>query len=552
MERRIRVLCVLVAGALLVSACGGDDGDDGGGAASGDDADAATGGTGDDDQADAADEPCIAERAGGELTVGQLAPAPSLDTYNGAAGNISSGYEVLPIYGMLMRYDEEADEFVPDVAESLEPNDDNTVWTLHLRPEVTFGNGDPLDADAMVAHLDRHLAGESVSRLREPGSIIASYEKVDEQTVQFNLAAPYGRFPQILTFGLGMVQNARVIQERGDEAFQTDATGAGVGPYELESYDPAGETVLRAKDDWWGGPVCIDRLRIIFIPGVRSTWEAMQNGEVDFMAYNRDPETEAEIRDEADNYRQGLNHGAGLLFINQGVGGYDGPMTDPRVRQALAYAIDAEAVVDRAFAGGAVAQTGLISPESERLEATDGLTYDPDRARELLDEIKAETGWDGSFEALCAETPQANLESCLTIEGMHEAVGFRVNLETVTVTQIIQRVYQERDFEFVHFGVINPELQLWSSYRQFYSDNPLNAIGYANPEADTALDALREAETPEEMSAAFGDLQEVWNEDVPAIPVFATRDGVAYRDGINGIEWHNTYNPVFDHAWLEQ
>jgi peptide/nickel transport system substrate-binding protein len=320
----------------------------------------------------------------------------------------------------------------------------------------------------------------------------------------------------------------------------------------LESYDPAGETVLRAKDDWWGGPVCIERLRIVFIPGVRSTWEAMQNGEVDFMAYNRDPETEAEIRDEADNYRQGLNHGAGLLFINQGVGGYDGPMTDPRVRQALAYAIDPQAVVDRAFAGGAVAQNGLIAPEAERLEPTEGLAYDPDRARGLLDEVKAETGWDGSFEALCAETPQANLESCLTIEGMHEAVGFQVNLETVTVTQIIQRVYQERDFEFVHFGVINPELQLWSSYRQFYSDNPLNAIAYANPEADAALDELREAESAEEMSAAFEHLQEVWNEDMPAIPMFATRDGVAYRDGINGIEWHNTYNPVFDHAWLEQ
>jgi peptide/nickel transport system substrate-binding protein len=545
MGRVTRAIWALAACTLLAAGCGGDDGE--AGSAGGAD------GTGDAaDEGAGADEPCSADRAGGELAVGQLAPAPSLDTYNGASGNIQSGYEVLPLYGMLMRYDEEADEFVPDVAESLEPNDDNTVWTLHLRPEVTFGNGDPLDADAMVAHLDRHLGPESLSRLREQGAVIAGYEKVDEWTVQFTLTGPYGRFPVVLTTGLGMVQNTRVIEARGDEAFQSDATGAGVGPFELESYDATGETVLRAKEDWWGGPVCIETLRIVFIPGVRSTWEAMQNGEVDLMVYNRDPETEAEIRDEADNYREGLNHGAGLLFMNQGVGGYDGPLTDPRVRQALAYSIDTEAVVDRAFAGGAVAQTGLISSEAERLEPTEGLEYDPDRARDLLDEVKEETGWDGSFTALCGETPQANLESCLTIQGMHEAVGFEVELETVTVTEIIQRVYQERNFELVHFGVINPELMLWSSYRQFYSDNPLNAIGYANPAADAALDDLREAEAPDDMSAAFADLQEVWNEDVPAIPVFATRDGVAYRDGINGIEWHNTYTPVFDHAWLAQ
>jgi peptide/nickel transport system substrate-binding protein len=135
---------------------------------------------------------------------------------------------------------------------------------------------------------------------------------------------------------------------------------------------------------------------------------------------------------------------------------------------------------------------------------------------------------------------------------MLEAVGFEIDLQQVTVTQIINSVYLEQNFELVPcFGVINPELLLYGSYRQFDSRNPANPVGYKNPALDAALDDLRAARTVEDYQAALEEMQEIWNTDVPTVPLFATRDGTAWRDGIRGVQWHNSFNPLLDRAWLE-
>ena len=82
-------------------------------------------------------------------------------------------------------------------------------------------------------------------------------EVVDPLTVKFTLTAPYPDFPHVLATDVGMITNPRVVAAKGPDGFANDPTGGGVGPYEFEKYAPGEEIVLKAKSDYWGGPVCI-------------------------------------------------------------------------------------------------------------------------------------------------------------------------------------------------------------------------------------------------------------------------------------------------------
>src|SRR5690606_33417051 len=147
-----------------------------------------------------------------------------------------TGSEGIPFYSMLAYYDVANQEAVPLLAESIEPNDDASEWTITLREGAEFGNGDPLDAAALVAHFDRHLGPESTSRVRANAiQVMQSWAATDDRTVTVTLNYSYPRFPTLLSAEIGMVQNVALIEERG-ESFGSNPAGAGAGPYEIVEY----------------------------------------------------------------------------------------------------------------------------------------------------------------------------------------------------------------------------------------------------------------------------------------------------------------------------
>ena len=152
MRRWPRFAALLVVLGLLAAACGDDD--DGGAAG---EAEAPS------DEAEesevtatpAEDEVCTEERQGGELTMGVQLMAIGLDPTVALGTGVAGATEITAIYDTLMRYNPDTGEIDPHVAESLEPNDDFTQWTLTLPEGITFGNGDPLTAEAVQFSVDR-------------------------------------------------------------------------------------------------------------------------------------------------------------------------------------------------------------------------------------------------------------------------------------------------------------------------------------------------------------------------------------------------------------
>jgi peptide/nickel transport system substrate-binding protein len=527
---------VLVALALLagLTACGDDDGD---AAASG-----GSSGSG----AASEDDVCTEDRVGGDLTVGQSAGITGFDPTVTTGTRDSGGTELTALYDTLMRVDPTTAEVVPHLADSLEPSNDLSEWTLTLRDGVEFGNGDPLTADAVVASIQR-FDGATVAAANF-AALISDMEVVDERTVVFHLDGPWGDFPYFLAMGGGMIVNTAVIDDVGAEQFNLDPpVGAGVGPFELERYAPDEEVVMRAKDDYWGGPVCIETLRFITPGDDDARYEALQLGEIDVTVL-AEPRTVEQAQD-VDGLPGITGYGnANQLMINVRPGR---PGEDLRVRQAIAAAIDIDTINERAYEGTATASGSVVHPDTPLFtEGMGGPDYDPDRARQLVDEARAR-GWDGSLGLLSIDSPSSS-EVSLTVEGMLEAVGMDVTVESVPTTELIERVITDQNFDVTAWSLdVLPEAPWTGVDRNLRSDSPTNRTGYADPDFDAALADLREASTVEARRDAIAEVQEVWNETVPGVVLNHDEEFLTWADNVHGVRLTREGVVMLDDAYVE-
>jgi peptide/nickel transport system substrate-binding protein len=533
-----KAVATFVAIAMMAAACGGDgDGEASGGTAG----DGGDGGAGTE---------CTEERVGGSITVGAFSEPIGLDPVAASGGGVQGGIEMAALYDTLMRYDPESGEYEPHLAESLEANDDLSEWTLTLPDGITFSNGDALDADVVKASVERHASEDNATPSRnDVVSNIAEITVVDPLTVQFTLNHTWAGFPFLLTSKVGMITNPTAVAAAGDGFSAQPPPEAGVGPYEMVRFAPGEEIVMRAKADYWDGPVCIEELRFVVVPGADATYDAFQTGELQAM-FLYEPRTIAQAHEDGVAGHSGFMNLGGMMLVNIGAGDTEPPTADVRVRQAMAAAVDPEVINDRVYDGTGLATNAIVSDESRYEPGVDGPEIDPELAADLVDEVKADTDWDGSVRLLCRADPDSQ-ETCITVKGMMDAVGFDVTLETAaTVGDNIRRVIMEQDFDIANWSVSVHEEGPWRGLSQFYSDAPNNRNGYASPEMDEALDALRSAASLDEENAALADVQEVWNETIPSVN-FATREEfIGWSDDVAGIQPTADAVVFFDDAYL--
>jgi peptide/nickel transport system substrate-binding protein len=240
-----------------------------------------------------------------------------------------------------------------------------------------------------------------------------------------------------------------------------------------------------------------------------------------------------------------------LLLMNAGIGGSTAPTTDLRVRQGIAYALDLETINDRAE-GGEGLPTSLLAHESMAIApGVEELPFDPDRARELLDDVKAETGWDGSIRLLGGDTPVAQ-ETTIVIEALLEAVGLQVQPENLPTEVVNERVIFQPNYDLALFSMSLFEESPMARLNQWFTDSPRSRNGYSDPAMDEALTQVQRAVTREEKQEAMTAVQEVWNETIPSAVLFAREDFIAYKDEVKGLRFSRDSTPVFHTAYIGQ
>jgi len=526
---------------LLAAACGDDDdGESRGTTTTG--GQTATSGSG---TSAPADEGCTPDREGGEVTMSAFLLTRSMDPVVSFGTASTGAIELAAMYDTLMRWNAEEARFEPRLAESLEPNADFTEWTLTLRPDVTFGNGDPFTTAAVKASIERHIDPANQSTSRVDASAIEQMELIDDRHMVFHLREPWGTFPFLLSDNTGLITNPDVVEAMGKEAFGLSPVGAGAGPYELVRFSPTEEILFEARDDYWGGLVCIKRLRFIDIPLEDSTYDALKLGEIDIM-WSQDPVTVAKAKDEGFGVFEELSHTGGFIMINNGIRNTTPDTRDVRVRQAIAHAIDAEEINRRLYDGKGLPSTSIIHESSPFWPGVEGPRFDPDEARRLVAEAKA-AGWDGTLSLVCSNT---NPDIPVTIEGMLEAVGMDVDLQLVPTNEMVQRVNVEGSYEANCSGGATFDaspvvgLNRWYGPQNFFT-------GFNDPEFNQGLTQLRQAASVEDSREALGVLQEVWNEKVPSVIYSAVPWTRIWNPRVKGLTFNALGGMYFSDAYVE-
>lgn len=399
----------------------------------------------------------------------------------------------------LVRINPDNGEVVPALATSWEFVDDTTL-EVKLREGVTFQNGEPFNADAVKFSFDRavdpDLALTVASRLRTLEDVAV----VDDSTVRITTTDPDALLVRRLAL-VNMVPPA-YLQEVGDDAFALSPIGTGA--FRLVRNIPQQEVVFEAWPESWRGAPNLDRLVFKPIPDASARVSALIAGDVD-MIYGIAPDEATRIEDagmQVMSTAKGHVYEIQMKWVN-----CDCPLEDPRVRQALNYAIDKEALVDGLF-GGLVE----IAPGQHFFEFTNGYNpdveaypYDPERARELLAEAGYADGFTMNFETTDGRAP---LDKAVaeTVAAYLADVGVTAELEIIDTEQYLARFHDPtlrsplRQGFWAHVPILDADLVLtWfqcSQEREFHCDPEFDEVYQASlteVDPDARLELLHQA-----------------------------------------------------------
>lgn len=367
------------------------------------------------------------------ITLAMPLEPPHLDPTAGAAAAID---EVVyaNIFEGLTRIDS-AGAVQPALAESWEVSDDGLTYTFTLRSGVRFHDGTAFDSGDVKFSLDRAMAEDSTNAQKGLFESIASVETPDAETVVITLKQPAGN----LLFNLGWGDAVIVAPE---SVANNKTNPVGTGPFAFERWVKGDRVEMVRNGNYWGTPAKLARATIKIIPDPAAATAAMLAGDIDAYANFPAPETLAQF--EADPRFKvviGSTEGETILAINNA----RGPLSDLRVRQALAHAVDRQAVIDGAMFGyGTPIGTHFAPHHPAYVDLTGSYPYDPDKAKALL----AEAGYgDGLSLSLKLPPPSYARRGGEIIAAQLAAVGVATEISQVEWAQWLEQVFKGTDYD---------------------------------------------------------------------------------------------------------
>lgn len=477
---------------------------------------------------------------GGTLSYAVYSLPSSLDPSRTQPAGTTGGTEMAGIYDLLIRYDSATNEFVPNLAKSMDESENHLKWTMKLRDGVTFSDGSALDADAVVASIERFNTNNGGNSQIYTANVDKT-EATAPDTVEFTLKQPWTAFPAMLALGHGMVTAPSADGPDGE------FTPIGAGAFTLKTFTPPETIELTAREDYWDGSPHLDDIKIVSIKGEQAKIDTMQTGGVDMM-YLRNAETVNAGKSQFPGFIDPVSV-AMVVHINQREGR---PGSDVRVRQSIGYALDPALVDERARGGEGMPGSVIFQDWSQWHSDVPGISPDPDKARELLEEAKAD-GFDGKATYVAIAEPDSQAVAT-AIQAQLNSVGFDIAIDTVpSVTDMVKRNYIDNDFD-LSFGAYSlldaaPEIRLFSSMD---STSTNNIVGIDSPEMNAALANMQSAPTHDDKVQAMADLQTLINEQVPFANLGAGEGFIGWQDSVYGVDPSLDGILLLNKAWIKR
>jgi len=440
------------------------------------------------------------------------------------------------IFDALVDIDGDTLEVIPDLAESWEISDDGLTYTYYLRDDVTFHDGEPFTCRDVEFTYEMILDEELNSPRRANLADILTPEQItclDDYTLEFQLSsvlvsfecceAIYGILPYHL---LGEM----TAEELNVAEFNTNPIGT--GPFIFQEWVKDDHLLHVANENHWAGRPCIDQYVYKIVEDWTAMFAQLQTGEADYGAIEAAMWDACEADEtlncwEADQF--------GFTFYLYQLDPEITPLfQDVRVRQALLYALDREAIVEATVFGHAMVANSAVPPISWAFNPDNEpvYPYDVEKAEALLDEAEViDRDGDGVRE-LADGTPMSftlftnagNTEREAAIAAMQEfwrKIGVEAKLQAEEWGAFLSRLTETFDFEVLLVGFswdIDPDQKaMW--HTDSYPDS-FNMNKYSNPELDEILDAALETPDVEKRKEHYFEMQRILAEELPNVILY--------------------------------
>jgi peptide/nickel transport system substrate-binding protein len=461
-----------------------------------------------------------ASTASGTLTIAQGADITTTDPFQIQAirGMHTSMYDQLVVRDANFK-------IVPWLATSWE-NPDDTTWVFKLRQGVKFHNGEPFNAATVKWSFERFVAPETQNIYASFLQPVTDVEPVDDYTVRVRTKDPFPALIENLAYGVYMGP-PDTMRQQGAEFFKNPV---GTGPFRFVSWSPGEQLVVEATDSHFGGNPKIKR--IVWKPVTETSTRVAQlrTGESDLIT-GVSPTQLSDLEGQSGIAVSKIPSQSFLVLImNSG----RPPFNDVRVRQAMNYAIDKQAIIRTLLGGNGTVLPAPAGPAHEGFDQQLGVTYnfDPEKAKSLLSEAGLGSGF-----SITLDTPEGRyLQDKAIAEavgGMLTKVGVQVKVNPYEWGAFVKLLQEKTsDILLIQQGGSTTDALFPACFSSKVKGLPW--LGYANPEADALIDKARATVNYDDRYKTYGELIKLLQQDAPWVYLHYQTNIFGVRDRVKG------------------
>lgn len=380
------------------------------------------------------------------------------------------------VFDTLVEPDENL-EMQPALAERWETSEDQLTWTFHLRTGVTFQDGTAFSSEDVVYSYRRIIDGSLANAWKF--AAVTDIEAPDADTVVITVAQPT---PNLLS-SLGGFKGMAIVEKANVESGEIATHPVGTGPFSFSEYTSGDHISLTANKNYWGGAPKLDGVTYKFISEPATALAALKAGDIQW--------TDVVPAQQVDALKSDSSIALGItpssdywyLALNEA----KAPWNDVRVRQALAYAIDRDAIIQAVSYGTATANQLAIPEQSFWFTDYKPFSTDLDKAKSLL----ADAGFaGGTLDMLATKDYPETVTAAQIIASELEPLGITVNIRQPDFSTWLDE-QNNGNFDMLMMGWLGNIDPDDFYYSQHHTDGASNAQKFSNAEVDSLLDAGR-------------------------------------------------------------
>ena len=469
------------------------------------------------------------------------------------------------LFDSLVEWDWDKSDVKAKAAESWEINDDNTVFTFHLK-DAKFHNGDPVTAESFKRGWQR-LVDPSMATPSEIGyhlSPVVGYDEMaqgsakeisgltcpDDKTFVVTLSAPMADFLAVCCHpGLAPVPQAAI-----DDPDSFLLAPIGNGPFMMDGKWESGQYInVKRFEDYYGDKPALDAINFSIQKDPKTAYSELEAGNMDFcqIPTGRIQELSEKFGKSVDGYtispsRQALlGAEASVYFL--AVNLEDETMANKDLRHAMSLAINRQNIVDTLFESGREPADNVFPPIIDKKGGSwEFAEYDPEKAKQIIDE----KGLAGTTVKLSYNSGGGHEDVMSCIQADLQTVGLTVEQDTKEWAAYLQGL-TDGSFQLGRMGWIAdyPTLDNFI-YPNFYSTADNNFSRYNNPEVDAAIDAARAIADEDERKDAYRKINQMVADDMPIIPIMFYAHQHVASDRVNELYYNAQGIADLGHASL--